>query len=155
MFFACLECFGVMDEWPPVEDTGVVPVVCSTCRSGLAGQEAASPRRKEPYGAVFTGLRVLVVDDDLSVSSLLKRRLQLWGCMVEEATNGNEGVEKYLRRVDIACRRARKGEHAIGGPAVVQQVLATDLAHAHRPHRVTQGRGDQVPAVGQGKESIV
>lgn len=43
----------------------------------------------------FPGLRVLVVDDEASVTSLLKDALRFWGCEVEVGVNGEEGIEKY------------------------------------------------------------
>jgi two-component system chemotaxis response regulator CheY len=44
----------------------------------------------------LAGLRVMVVDDDRAVHSLLTEVLRFWGCgIVEVAETGREGVEKY------------------------------------------------------------
>ena len=51
---------------------------------------------------MFSGLRVLVVDDEDSVRDVLAERLQYWGCKVEMAVNGDQGVESYrLLRPDL------------------------------------------------------
>ncbi len=44
---------------------------------------------------IFSGLRVLVVDDDGSVRDLLTEQLGFWGCQVHVAATGEEGVERY------------------------------------------------------------
>ena len=44
----------------------------------------------------LAGVRVLIVDDDPAVRSVLEQVLRFWGCeSVETAVNGKEGVEKY------------------------------------------------------------
>lgn len=41
MFVACLECFQVVYQRPPLEDQGVIPIICSMCRDRLVAQEGA------------------------------------------------------------------------------------------------------------------
>lgn len=44
---------------------------------------------------VFPGLRILVVEDEQEVRRLICDLLRYWGCDVEMAVNGKEGIEKY------------------------------------------------------------
>ncbi len=46
----------------------------------------------------FEGLRVLVIDDKITVRSILKRYLRCWGCEIEEAENGVEALEVLRSR---------------------------------------------------------
>lgn len=48
-------------------------------------------RRHTPYMAY-----VLVVDDDASIRKFLRRRLEMWGYEVREATNATEALEVML-----------------------------------------------------------
>jgi PAS domain S-box-containing protein len=41
----------------------------------------------------FAGLRVLIIDDKITVRSILKRYLSCWGCEIEEAENGIQALE--------------------------------------------------------------
>ncbi len=46
----------------------------------------------------FGGLRVLIIDDKITVRSILKRYLRCWGCETEEAENGSEALEVLRSR---------------------------------------------------------
>ena len=46
----------------------------------------------------FEGLRVLIIDDKITVRSILKRYLRCWGCEIEEAENGAEALEVLRSR---------------------------------------------------------
>jgi len=50
----------------------------------------------------FEGLRVLIIDDKITVRSILKRYLCCWGCEIEEAENGIQALEVLRARAKSA-----------------------------------------------------
>ena len=50
----------------------------------------------------FEGLRVLIIDDKITVRSILKRYLRCWGCEIEEAENGAQALAVLRSRAKSA-----------------------------------------------------
>ena len=61
MFLVCLECFDVVEERPPFDDSGVVPVICPNCRErGDRVRQMLDIQSKEnlrPHKALFAGIK--------------------------------------------------------------------------------------------------
>jgi CheY-like chemotaxis protein/DNA-binding XRE family transcriptional regulator len=75
----------------------VFPEQAGVSATAATAREALIPARemKLEGKGMFSGLRVLVVDDDESVRDLLTEQLGFWGCQVHLAATGEEGVERY------------------------------------------------------------
>jgi CheY-like chemotaxis protein/HPt (histidine-containing phosphotransfer) domain-containing protein len=65
----------------------------------LQEQEKANLFEDLP-GDFFSGLRVLVVDDNASAREAMRNYLEHWGCLVDEAERGTESLAKMKQSVE-------------------------------------------------------
>ena len=63
-------------------------------RAGGAGADGGRAAALEPHDPALSGIRILVVDDDLGVCQSLRDLLTQEGCEVLVATGGREGIAR-------------------------------------------------------------
>lgn len=55
MYLACIECFRVIGERPPVGDAGVIPIICPPCQK-LEIQAQRTKRRHKASTSKMTNM---------------------------------------------------------------------------------------------------
>src|SRR5206468_12677971 len=63
-------------------------------RAASAGADGGRAAALEPHDPALSGIRILVVDDDLGVCQSLRDLLTQEGCEVLVATGGREGIAR-------------------------------------------------------------